>query len=40
MFAAVFTIFLVAVVVLCVLTLRWAFQQNRLRRSKETTKKS
>jgi len=31
-FVAVFTIFLVAIVVLIVLTLRWAFQQSRLRR--------
>jgi hypothetical protein len=38
-FVAVFTLFLVAVVVLCVFTIRWALQQNRLRRSQSVTKK-
>jgi hypothetical protein len=31
-FVAVFSVFIVAVVVLCVLTLRWAIQRDRSRR--------
>jgi len=31
-FAAVFSIFLAAIVVLCVLTLRWAIRRDRQRR--------
>jgi hypothetical protein len=31
-FAAVFSIFVAAVVVLCVLTVRWAIQRDRARR--------
>jgi len=32
MFAAVFSIFVAAVLVLCVLTVRWAIQRDRARR--------
>jgi hypothetical protein len=31
-FAAVFSIFVLAVIVLCVLTIRWAIQRDRARR--------
>jgi hypothetical protein len=37
-FAAVFSVFVVAVVVLCVLTVRWAIQRDRERRASETKK--
>ncbi|MHB2028202.1 MAG: hypothetical protein ACYCPT_05210 [Acidimicrobiales bacterium] len=33
MFAAVFGFFIIAVIVLCVLTLRWAIQRDRARRA-------
>lgn len=39
MFVAVFSIFLVAVVVLCVLTVRWAIMRDRQRRAAEGLKK-
>jgi hypothetical protein len=37
-FIAVFSIFVVAVVVLCVLTIRWAIMRDRQRRASEATK--
>lgn len=37
MFAAVFSVFVVAVVVLSVLTLRWAIKRDRERRAREKT---
>jgi hypothetical protein len=36
-FAAVFSVFVVALVVLSVLTLRWAIKRDRVRRAREKT---
>jgi hypothetical protein len=39
-FVAVFSVFVVAVVVLSVLTLRWAIKRDRERRAREKTNES
>jgi uncharacterized membrane protein len=38
-FIAVFSIFVVAVIVLCVLTVRWAIMRDRQRRAGDATKR-
>lgn len=40
MFVAVFSVFVVAIIVLCVFTLRWAIVRDRERRAKESTKET
>jgi hypothetical protein len=37
-FIAVFSVFVVAVIVLCVLTIRWAIMRDRQRRASDVTK--